>query len=188
MRLFFAAEFDPSLRNAVSDAIARSRIANPPWRWVVRENIHVTLKFLGDTPEETVPELVEVVTGACAGMAPFEIVLEGLGGFPNLKRPRVLFYEVTTGARELVGLAERIDTALYDELSIPKEGRPFKAHATVARIKTAISPDLAARLEKAPPVERGFQRVEKVTLMESELHREGAIYRPVKGIALFATK
>jgi 2'-5' RNA ligase len=188
MRLFFAAEFDLSLRNAVSDAIARARIADPPWRWVARENIHVTLKFLGDTSEEIVPELVEAVAGVCSATAPFDIVLGGLGGFPNMKRPRVLFYEVTSGERELVALARMIDTALWEGLSIPREERPFKAHATVARIKTPISPDVASRLEKAPSVERGFQRLEKVTLMESELRREGAIYRPVKGIALSGAK
>lgn len=188
MRLFFAAEFAPPLREAVSDAIAGARIPNPPWKWVARENIHVTLKFLGETPEEVVPELVEVVTGACAGTAPFDIVLGGLGAFPSLQRPRVLFYEVTTGAGKLVSLAEAIDAALCDGLGIPRENRPFKAHATVARVKSAIPPDVAARLAKAPPVERGGQRLEKVTLMESELRPQGAVYRPVKWIALSGTK
>jgi 2'-5' RNA ligase len=155
---------------------------------VARENIHVTLKFLGETPEEIVPELVEVVTGACAGTAPFDIVLGGLGGFPNLHRPRVLFYEMTTGARELVALAGAIDAALSEGLGIPREDRPFKAHATVARVKSAIAPELAARLAKAPPVERGSQKIEKVTLMESELRPQGAAYRPVKWIALTGSK
>jgi RNA 2',3'-cyclic 3'-phosphodiesterase len=188
MRLFFAAEFAPPLRQAVSEAITRARIPNPPWRWVAGENIHVTLKFLGETPEEIIPELVEVVGGACAGMAPFDILLGGLGGFPNLQRPRVLFYEVTTGARELVALAGAIDTGLSDGLGIPREDRPFKAHATVARVKSAIAPDLAARLAKAPPVERGFQKIEKVTLMESQLRPQGALYCPVKSIALTGVK
>jgi 2'-5' RNA ligase len=188
MRLFFAAEFAPPLRNAVSDAIARARIPNPPWRWVAGENIHVTLKFLGETPEEIVPELVEAVSGACSAAAPFDIVLGGLGGFPSLQRPRVLFYEVTTGARELVALAGAIDTALFEQLGITKEDRPFKAHATVARVKSAIAPDFAARLAKAPPVERGSQKIEKVTLMESELKPQGALYRAVKSIALTGAK
>jgi 2'-5' RNA ligase len=188
MRLFFAAEFAPPLRQAISDAITRARIPNPPWRWVAGENIHITLKFLGETPEEIVPELVEVVGGACAGAAPFDIVLGGLGGFPNLQRPRVLFYEVTTGARELVALAGAIDKALSEELGIPREERPFRAHATVARVKSAVAPDLAARLAKAPAVERGSQRIERVTLMESELRPQGAAYRPVKWIALAGSK
>jgi 2'-5' RNA ligase len=188
MRLFFAAEFAPPLRQAVSDAITRARIPSPPWKWVAGENIHITLKFLGETPEEVIPELVEVAAGACSVAAPFDIVLGGLGGFPNLHRPRVLFYEVAAGARELVSLAGAIDRALCDELGIPRDDRPFKAHATVARVKSAISPELAARLAKAPPVERGAQRIDKVTLMESELRPQGALYRPVKSIALTGLK
>lgn len=188
MRLFFAVEFDDKVKDAVSKAIAGSRIANPPWRWVARSNIHVTLKFLGDMPDDMVPALVETVSGVCGEFPVFEIVFSGLGGFPNLKKPRVLFYEATKGADELTTLARRVETALHDELSIPMEDRPFRAHATVARIKHPITPDLAARLEKAPPVEGGSQRVEKISLMKSELQRDGAIYELVKGIALAGPK
>jgi 2'-5' RNA ligase len=188
MRLFFAAEFDAALRDAVAGAVARARIANPPWRWIAPGNVHVTLKFLGDTTDDDVDVLVETVTAVCREIAPFEIALGNLGGFPSLKRPRVLFYEVTRGAVELSTLARRIDEALFEELSIPREDRPFKAHATVARVKNPIPPDVAARLEKAPPVEGAHQRVERVSLMASELRRDGAIYRQVKGIALAAAK
>ena len=184
MRLFFAVEFDDRVKDAVSKAIAGARIANPPWRWVARSNVHITLKFLGETPEENVPALVDTVTDVCREIPSFEIVLGSFGGFPNPAKPRVLFYEVTKGARELTALAERIESALHDVLSIPREDRPFRAHATVARVKNPIASDVAARLQKAPPVEGGAQRVEKVSLMKSELHRDGAIYELVKGIAL----
>lgn len=184
MRLFLAVEFDDTLKDAIVNAIGGVRIPNPPWRWVARSNIHITLKFLGDTPEEMVPALVETVSAVCREISPFEIVLGGIGGFPNLKKPRVLFYEVTTGAGPLVSLAQRIETALYEGLSIPRDERPFRAHATVARIKNPITPDHAARLQKAPSVEHRSQRVERVSLMQSELHRDGALYQLVKGIAL----
>jgi 2'-5' RNA ligase len=184
MRLFFAVEFDDALKDAVSKAIGGIRIANPPWRWVARPNIHITLKFLGDMDDEFVPLLADAVSALCRETRPFELVLGGLGGFPNLKKPRVLFYEATRGAPELTSLARRIDATLHSELAIAKEDRPFRAHATVARIKTPIPADLAARLERAPGVESYTQRVEKVSLMQSELHRDGAIYSLVKGIAL----
>lgn len=188
MRLFFAVEFDDRVKDAVSRAIAGARIANPPWRWVARSNVHVTVKFLGETPEEHVPLLVEAVTPACAQLPPFQMELGGLGGFPNLNKPRVLFYEAIQGAGELAALARSVETALHDELSIAREDRPFRAHATVARVKRPIPPDIAARLQKAPPVEGGSQRVEKVSLMRSELHRDGARYALVKGIALSGSK
>jgi 2'-5' RNA ligase len=184
LRLFFAVELDVHLKDSVSRAIAGARIANPPWRWVARSNVHITIKFLGETSDEMVPLVIDAVSGACGGLPPFEMTLGGLGGFPNLKKPRVLFYEAIRGAKELAELAVRVEKVLHDELSIPKEDRPFRAHATVARVKHPIAADIAARLEKAPPVEGGVQRVEKLSLMKSELRREGAIYELVKGIAL----
>ena len=184
MRLFIAVEFDDALKDAISRAIGDIRIANPPWRWISPSNIHITLKFIGDTDEELVPLLVDAVAAVCRETPPFDVVLGGLGGFPNLKKPRVLFYEATRGAPELTSLARRIDATLESDLSIAREERPFRAHATVARIKTPIPPDIAARLERAPSVESRVQRVEKVSLMQSELRRDGAVYRLVKGIAL----
>lgn len=184
MRLFFAVEFNHTLKDAVSKAIANARIPSPPWRWVAPSNIHVTIKFLGETADEMVPLLVETVEGACREVAPFEIALGRLGGFPDLRKPRVLFYETTSGAPELAGLARTVEAALHRDLSIPMERRPFRAHATVARVKHAIAPDVSLRLEKAPPVEAPPQRVERVSLMKSELRREGALYEAVKGIAL----
>jgi 2'-5' RNA ligase len=188
MRLFFAVEFDDFLKDAVSKAIANARIASPPWRWVARSNVHITIKFLGETADETVPPLIDVVSGVCREIAPFDITLGGLGGFPNLKKPRVLFYETTSGARELAELARRIETVLQDELSIPMERRPFRAHATVARVKQPVAPALEARLQRAPPVDAGSQRVQSVSLMKSELRREGAVYEVVKSIALGGTR
>ncbi len=173
----------------MSDAITRARIANPPWRWVARENIHVTLKFLGDTPEEIVPELVEVVTGACAGTAPFDIVLGGLGGFPNLKRPRVLFYEVTTGARELVALAGAIDAALSEGLGDTAGGPPVQG----ARHGGTGEERHRAR-SRRPSREGAARRTGLSEGGESDPHGKRAStatarsYRPVKGIALTGSK
>ena len=130
MRLFFAVEFDPALKDAVAAAIGGTRIASPPWRWVARSNFHITLKFLGETPRDDIPRLVETVETVCRGVRPFDLELGGLGGFPNLRKPRVLFYEVVRGAGELVSLARDIDRALADNLMIPREKKPFRAHAT----------------------------------------------------------
>jgi 2'-5' RNA ligase len=188
VRLFFAVEFDDSLKDAVVNAIEDIGIEHPPWRWVARTNLHVTLKFLGETPEDRVDTLVDSVTSACRDISPFEIALGRLGGFPNLKRPRVLFYGVTKGADALASLAEHVETALFRDLSIPKERRPFRAHGTVARIKRPLPDGLTERLEGAPAVKHPAQVVEKVSLMQSELRRDGAVYRLVKGIALAKPK
>jgi 2'-5' RNA ligase len=148
----------------------------------------VTLKFLGETPAANVTTLIESVASVCHDTPPFEIALGSLGGFPNLKRPRVLFYHVTQGAGELTALAEHVETALFDDLSIPKERRPFRAHGTVARVKHPLPGETIERLKRAPDVEHPPRMVEHVSLMQSELRREGAVYRLVKGIALAGSK
>ena len=188
MRLFFAVEFDDSLKDAVVRAIDGIGIQNPPWRWVARANLHVTLKFLGETPDDRVDAVIDSVASVCRDTPPFEIALGGLGGFPNLRRPRVLFYRVTSGADELTSLAEHVEAALLHDLSIPKERRAFRAHGTVARIKRPLPNGIIERLESAPDVEHPVQSVEKVLLMRSELRRDGAVYRLVKGIALTKPK
>jgi 2'-5' RNA ligase len=183
MRLFFAVGFDESLKDAIAVAIDGTGLDHPPWRWVARDNCHVTMKFLGDTPEDRVAPLAMSAMGASRGMAPFQIQLGALGGFPNLRRPRVLFYEVTLGAAELTTLAERLDAALHTDLALDKERRPFRAHATVARIKKPLDARVCDRLQDAPGVEHPPQLVDRVLLMRSELHREGALYHVVKEIA-----
>jgi 2'-5' RNA ligase len=188
MRLFFAVEFEPRLKDALVDAINATAIDHPPWRWVARSNVHITLKFLGDTPKDQVPQLIDTVASVCRCAAPFDLELGGMGGFPNLKKPRVLFYNVIRGADELVSLSREIDSALETNLSIPREKKPFRAHATVARVKRPIDPGMAARLISAPAVSCPPQRVQHVSLMQSELRREGAIYQLVKEIALTVLK
>ncbi|UCG51210.1 MAG: RNA 2',3'-cyclic phosphodiesterase [Candidatus Latescibacterota bacterium] len=184
MRLFFAVGFSDSLKDAIEEAIKGIDLSHPPWRWVATVNFHITLKFLGETREEKVAALVRSAATAFEDAKPFEITLGGLGGFPNLNRPRVLFYRVTHGADPLCALAAKLEDALHRDLSIEKERRSFRAHATVARIKKPIPKEVAIRLQDAPGVSHPLETVENVKLMRSELRREGALYHVVKEIAL----
>lgn len=184
MRLFFAINFDDEVKKRVADAIQKIGIERPPWRWVERDNFHITLKFLGNTPEERVDGLLECAQDSVRTIAPFDMTLGRLSGFPQLGRPRVLFYEVDDGREPMERLAERLDATLEERLSIPRETRPFHAHATVARVKTRPPRALVARLEAAPAVEAASQRVSHVSLMLSTLRRQGAVYQSLKDIAL----
>ena len=135
MRLFFAVNFTPEIKQHIRSAIDGLAIANPPWRWVARDNVHVTLKFLGDMEEDRVDALGKCAMAAVGATEVFQIGLGGIGGFPNLKQPRVLFYQLADGADSLTALAATLDGELADGLSIPRERRPFRAHATIARVK-----------------------------------------------------
>lgn len=184
MRLFFAVELIGSIKEAIGEAERRIGIRDLPWRWIPPGNVHLTLKFLGETPETDVDALSECAVQACHGLIPFSIRLGGLGGFPNLSRPRVLFFKVDEGARSLTAMAERLDEVLAQRLEIPRETRPFQAHATVARIKTGIPPRIADALQAVPPLRDASQAVKAMSLMRSDLHPQGAKYHRLKEFAL----
>lgn len=181
-------EFSDSVKEAIRQAIQDIPIPNPPWRWVATSTLHMTLKFLGETPEEGVPALIRCAEAVCQTSASCSIRLGRLGGFPNLLRPRVLFYQVEDGAAPLELLALELEETLSERLKIARAKRPFRAHATIARIKTNLSVETAERLKKAPALVNASQTVQNLSLIESELHPEGARYHRVKEFALAKSK
>jgi 2'-5' RNA ligase len=184
MRLFIAVNLSPQVKQSIKTAIDRFPITNPPWRWVREDALHVTLKFLGDTPEDRIPDLVSQLHDACLSHKSFGIRLERMGGFPNLKKPRVLFYGVVEGRETLSHIANDINQSLFDGLGIPLESKPFRAHVTIARIKRPLPRELTIRFADVPMLSEAAQSVRSIDLMRSELHREGARYQLVKEIAL----
>lgn len=188
MRLFFAIDFTEAVKNALASAIRAIPVKNPPWRWISSDNIHVTLKFLGETGEDQVDSLVECANGVAGVFAPFEITLGGLGGFPDLKNPRVLFYRIDNGVEPLAALATRLADALDARFGIEPDRRPFKAHATVARIKTRIPEGIVKKLTAVPGLEGVHQQVDRMVLVQSRLSSQGARYQCLKAFALSKSK
>jgi 2'-5' RNA ligase len=184
MRLFIAVNFTNEVRDAIAAAIQRIPVNDPPWRWAHQSTWHVTLKFLGDTPPQDVDPISDCIQSVCSRHTSFPLELDSLGGFPNLSRPRVLFYAVHQGKEALAQIAAEIDTSLYEKLGIPKEERPFRAHATVARIKKRPPKAITDKLIGAESFVRAAQTVTSVDLMKSELRPEGARYQRLKEFAL----
>ena len=102
--------------------------------WGKSENFHLTLKFLGDTPESKIPELQQVVTKAVKGIEPFAINLRGFGVFPDKRAPRTLWIGIEGDLEVLLDLTKKIETEV-NQLGFPPEGKPFRPHLTLARIK-----------------------------------------------------
>lgn len=187
-RLFFAVELGVGVRGAIQDGIDGLAIPKPSWHWVSQDNFHITLKFIGDFSSGRLDELCACARVVADSVPDFDITLGAMGGFPDLRRPRVLFYRVNRGADALGDLARKLDGSLASRLGIPRETRPFRAHATIARIKGPIQPAVSSQLESAPPLEGVSQRVLDIALIESHLAREGATYQRVKGFALQKSK
>jgi 2'-5' RNA ligase len=184
MRLFVAVNFPPAVRDAIQNAVDEFPVSNPPWRWVGPENWHLTLKFLGETPAARVDDVVNALDAVRARHPSFDLTLGAFGGFPNLRSPRVLFYQVEWGAAELERLADDVDRAIERGAGLPLETRRFHAHATVARVKDRLPPAVTARLAMVPALTHAVARVDAFDLMESRLRRTGAVYSVVKEFAL----
>jgi 2'-5' RNA ligase len=96
------------------------------------DGLHVTVRFLGPTPEDRLPGVERALLDAAARSAPFRLRLHGGGGFPRPDRPRTLWLRITDGADDLSALARGLDDQLAEH-EWPRESRPFRAHLTLAR-------------------------------------------------------
>jgi 2'-5' RNA ligase len=154
-----------------------------PWaahvRWVAPENLHITLRFLGDVAPARLAELGAALRVALEGApAPFEVALAAPTPFPNAARPRVIasLAAPNPALGQLAAIAERCAQGI----GLAPEGRPFKGHLSFGRPRPEL-PRLAAPLLRTEPL---AMRVEAVTLYRSELTRAGAIYTALERFTL----
>ena len=148
---------------------------------VETENMHLTLKFLGDTDENLIDEIEKIIKDAILNMQPFEIILKNLGVFPNEKYMKVAWIGVEN-AEPLKKFAETIDTKLKD-LGFEKEKRPFSVHLTIARIKSAKNKEkLIDLIDKYQNIELQKIKINNIILKKSILTPKGPIYTNLKQI------
>lgn len=181
LRLFVAIEIPEGVKGTVEEAFAPWREAFPRARWVPRQNMHVTLKFLGRTWPRFVDWVPERVREAVIESEPFATRLIGVGSFPSAKRGRAIWAGFDDDERRLTELAGAIDVALEDEFE--PEKRPFHPHLTVARSDPPLK--LPATYTSTELVSEPWT-VEHVTLFQSRLGRPAPRYEPLARFALGA--
>lgn len=182
IRLFIAIELSQNIHDQLGDLmIDLKKIDWKAAKWVRSENIHLTLKFLGNTEQNKLPLLKSSLTNACKDIKPFKLVVKGTGFFPSRKNPRVLWAGVAESA-ELSHLYIALEEAMT-ALGYKKEDRPFSPHLTLARIPstgdTAAMEDTMNRLFEARSREFGSVIVRRITLFQSTLASGGSIYTPL---------
>lgn len=147
------------------------------------ENIHVTLKFLGDTDEEKIEEIQEIIKNSVKDIKAFSVKLKGSGVFPNKNYMKVIWVGLEN-AEKLKEIAEKIDKKL-EPLGFKTEKRGFSAHLTLARVKSSKNKEkLLKIIEKYQDIEFATIDVKSIKLKKSDLTPKGPIYKTLKEINL----
>ena len=177
MRVFVAMDVPEEVKGKIREFVAkmeRECQGARGARWARVEGMHVTLKFIGEVSAEKVEEIKKELAGVRSAAA-VEMNFRGVGFFPNAKHPRV-FWAGIEATPNLAELAAEIEKRL-ERLGIPREGRAFRPHLTLARFKSEEGlAKLREAIEKAGAMEFGGVRCGEFHLYESKLHRGGAVY------------
>jgi RNA 2',3'-cyclic 3'-phosphodiesterase len=184
VRLFLALELDKRERRAIRQATAPMRTAASEANWVSEGNLHLSMKFFGEQPDSTPAELTHLLAPVVAAHGPFDLRLSGLGAFPNLRAPRVVWMGVQHDPRlELV--YHDVEAACAAK-GYPLEARAFRPHITLARMRDALPPANARALALAARavVYKGVQQVSALSLIESTLGAGSPRYTKVASIPL----
>ena len=180
LRCFVAIELEEAIRQAIrqTQALLKATPAGQYCRWVRPEGIHLTLKFLGDVPEDRIDSIAEAIREAAAGHQSFHISFASLGCFPNARLPRVTWVGVEDPSGALQSLQSAVDANL-SALGYPPEKRAFHPHLTLGRTRRVTRREQAAlgELVKRTRIDQlGEMEIREISLMRSQLRPSGAVY------------
>lgn len=175
IRAFFAVDIglQPGLRRVLNDLAKFGSALRP----VSEDQLHITVKFLGDIADADVPRLARVVESILTGYSPSEHALVGLGAFPSPRRPSVVWAGIVP-AEPLIALASTLEAAC-ETVGYPREPRPFRPHLTLARVKFRPPAGLDDFLAAHESTSFGTFVVDQVTLYQSQSGPRGARYIPL---------
>jgi 2'-5' RNA ligase len=184
-RLFVAVKISPE----VADRICRAEDQLAPLlkdiRWIRRESLHLTLKFLGHVDDGRIDDIQAAVQTAVASLLRFNVSCRGFGAFPDIRRPRVFWTGLEGGS--LPRLAEATEQAL-EPLGFPREKREFRPHLTIGRWRegTRVGDALRRVVDEWRGHDFGTFAVDEAVLFQSTLRRDGAVYTALKSFPLRA--
>ncbi len=184
MRAFVAIEVPEEARATVEALIERLRVVGRGVTWVRMDHMHLTLRFLGEIDHAACAQFAADLAARLQGRGAIELRVTGVGAFPSLRRPSVLW----VGAKEETGLLDVIQREAElaaQAAGIAPESKRFHPHLTLGRVKDPEAGRRAgALLEAEPPFDAGAFCVEQVVLFESTLTPRGPIYRRVQEFSL----
>ena len=184
VRTFIALTLDGSLHKTLSEVIDRFASSRASVKWVTPQNVHATLKFLGNVEEARLPEVFAACENAAGGFKPIELEVRAVGCFPDMRRPRVVWLGIEKGDEALKKLQKTVENEL-ELIGFPKEEREFRAHLTIGRVKGKEGIARLCRLiEEERNVFIGSMRAEKISVIKSKTLPSGPVYTELKAIPL----
>ena len=179
MRTFVCIEISDAIRRKMSQVSGTLSLSGAEVRWVEPQNIHLTLKFLGEVPEALIAEACKQIKSAVAGVRPFTFSVEGLGTFPPAGNPRVVWCGLKEESGALEKLQHELNAALRDYAQ-KEDRKKFSPHLTIGRVRGPENADrLRAAIEKNRKTHFGVQEAGELLLMMSELSPQGPTYTPL---------
>ena len=180
IRAFIAIELPDDVKDTVALIIKRLRPAQYRYvKWVAPSGTHLTIKFLGNTSTEQIPQITDIMKTAAQKVPPIQLHLGGLGMFPNEQRPRVIWVALEGNTSPLAAMQREIEKAL-EPLGFAPENRAFTPHLTLGRVRDNASPDERREIGgvvKAKKIDYDASfTLRELSLMKSTLMPTGAIY------------
>jgi 2'-5' RNA ligase len=191
IRTFIAAELPLPLQDAIQKATSglRKTLGDELIRWVPPHNVHLTLKFLGDISPASLDQIKQILVTEAAQVEAFAVQVEGLGAYPNSRRPRVLWVGLNAPA-SLTALQHSIDAAAA-RLGFESEDREFSPHLTIGRVRQNLSTTeqqkVRTTVEETQIAKLGTAQVDAVYLFKSDLQAAGSIYTKLFSAPLLKT-
>jgi len=187
MRTFIAIELSQEIKDKLSELQDLLKKAGADVKWIEPENIHLTLKFLGEIDEGKSIKITGAIEDTAKKSRQFQMSLGSLGAFPRIEFPRIVWVGIDKGDKETAVLARELEERI-EELGISKEERPFSSHITIGRVKGTLNKDgLANNLKELENYFSGRNiefDVTKITLFKSTLGPGGPVYAALKEVKL----
>jgi 2'-5' RNA ligase len=179
MRTFIAVELPDEVRKNIVELINELKTVEAAVKWVEENNLHITMKFLGEVDNKKLDDLIELTTKAVSGKGSFKAKFQEVGAFP-----RVVWVGTAEGGDKLCALAKELENVLSGS-GFRSEEKEFRPHITIGRIKDKKGVDkLKEKMEGFKDAKFGEAWVDSISIMKSTLSPKGPIYEKIKGVKL----
>lgn len=176
MRTFIAIELSEEIRETLAQIQSHLKYSGADVKWVEKDNIHLTLKFLGEISEEKLQQVIAALEITAKETPCFEISIKDIGAFPKIDYPRVIWVGLDKGAKESTEIALKVDEEL-SKIGFGKESRPFAAHLTIGRVRSSKNKEaLKDKITQYTIHNTHDELVSRITLFKSTLTPKGSIY------------